>query len=393
LTGEVTPNPGKYRIFIPQFKLVNTHIVPMLQMWIPKKLLKNGNFADSYNSRDHIVTLINGTYIDICTYDQDPASMASVELDGIWADEEMPERIYAESITRLISRKGKLWLTVTPLYSLTWAMKFWKTCDDPNVEVLKFSIHDNSHLPQKEKEAIIAQWPEHERASRESGEFMEFQGLVYKELDPSVHILSSHQPKRAYPVICAVDPHPRKATVVTWAYVTPQDDVVFFDELEVKGTATEIVAAILRKEATHGARTQLRVIDPAANKQVSGIGSSRTTLREFQEAGMNFSLADNATEAGMNVVHEYVTYDKSKPVGNFNRPRCYFTADVPKTWEGMTSLLWDEWGTGNTLRDEKERVKDYKKDFPDCVRYTLVLKPSARQQYSTQSVTFRRSHR
>jgi hypothetical protein len=31
---------------------------------------------------------------------------------------------------------------------------------------------------------------------------------------------------------------------MTWAYVTPKNDVVFFDELEIKGSARDIVSVI-----------------------------------------------------------------------------------------------------------------------------------------------------
>jgi phage terminase large subunit-like protein len=374
-TKEPLPKKGKYRIFCPKLDIAAGFIVPLLQIYVPKKLLINGKWEGSYNSRYNILTLKSGTIIDIKSYDQDTTGAASVELDGVWADEEMPERLFSETLTRLISRKGKIWLTVTPLYNMTWAMRYWEKVDDPNVEVFRLSIHDNPYLPPAERDAIIANWPPNERRARELGEFLEFEGIVYKELDSKVHVIPSQQPQGFWPVICAVDPHPRKATVVTWSFVTPHDDVVFFDEMEVKGTAREIVAAIRQKEAGHKARTALRLIDPAANKQVSGIGNSLTTLREFENAGMSFTLADNS-EGGYNAVHEYLSFDNTKPVDSLNRPRCYFTADVPKTWYGMTHLLWEEWRVGKDLKDAKERVKDKEKDFPDVVRYTLAQRPS-----------------
>jgi hypothetical protein len=101
--------------------------------------------------------------------------------------------------------------------------------------------------------------------------------------------------------------------------------------------------------------------DPAADKQVSGIGSELTTLGEFQQAGMGFSLANNS-DAGYNVVHEYLTWDKNFPISALNRPRCYVTTECPKTWAGMTGLMWEEWTHGRDLRDEKERVKDERRN-------------------------------
>jgi hypothetical protein len=154
--------------------------------------------------------------------------------------------------------------------------------------------------------------------------------------------------------------------------------VTFFDELHVKGTVQEAIQAIKAKEAQHGSKTLLRLIDPAADKQISGYGSDHTTLDEFTAKGMFFSLADNS-KAGYNAVHEYLSYDRTQPLGPLNRPSCYFTKDVPQTWRAMTNLLWDEYKFGRDLRDPKETIKDFEKDFPDCVRYTLALRPTGRQ--------------
>jgi len=375
LTGEPNPRPGYFRIFTEKYQLVETFIIPLLKTYVPKKWLRGKSWQTAYDSRNHLLYGAKGSIISIMTYDQDVAGAASVELDFVWADEEMPQRLFSETMTRLISRRGKMALTVTPMYSMTWAMQYWNKTDDPNVDVFKVSIHDNPNLPEKEKQAIIANWPEHERKAREEGQFMEFDGLVYVELDNQVHYIpESRKPFAHYPVICTVDPHQRKGTYVTWAYVDEHESVVFFDEALIKGTAQQAVEYITEREKLHGARTLLRLIDPAADKQISGYGSSRTTLREFSDAGMSFTIADNS-EGGYNVVHEYLRYDKSKPLDSFNRPQAYFTKDVPQTWHAMNNFMWDEWAHGNTLKDEKERPRDYLKDFPDCVRYTLAIRP------------------
>ena len=374
-THEVNPIKGKYRIFVPTFKVEANFLIPLLQEYVPKRLLINKDWNDSYDSRNHILTLSTGTRIDIMSYDQETTGAASVELDGVWMDEECPERLFSETITRLISRKGKCWLTVTPLYNLTWALRYWEKSDDPNVEVFRLSIHDNKYLPEKEKQAIIANWPEHERAAREQGQFLEFSGLIYPELDNYVHLLDERTIDPSFPVVFAMDPHQRKGTYGVWAAITPNDDIICFDELHFKGTAKECVEEIHRKECYHSARTILRVADPAINKQVSGYGSERTTEDEFRDAGMSFSYADNGS-GGSNAVHEYLKFDKSKPVDSVNKPRLYFTKNCKELWHDMTHFIWDEWRHGNELRDEKERPKDYLKDFPDCVRYIVAMRPS-----------------
>lgn len=381
--------PGHWRVYSADFAILEKLMIPLMKKLIPISCLQeNGSNKEdawnkSYDPRYHILSLKGGSMIDFMSYDQDSGKSASVDLDGVFADEEMPERIYTEAISRLISRNGKFMMAVTPLYSISWAMEFLET-RDPQVETFNFHMMDNpfnSDEVIKDYENLIKAHP-HEREARLFGHFMELKGLVYKELRNDVHLIGTENPPVDAPVIFALDPHPRKACVGVWAYVTGKDDVVFFDEMEVQGTAKDIIRAIKQKEANHNGRTLLRLIDPASKAQGSNLSFETDTLREFEKEGMSFSLADNS-EAGYNIVHEYLAYDHDKPLSMFNRPRCFFTKDVPKTWYGMTHLMWDEWSFKKVLRDDKERVKDYKKDFPDGVRYVLAARPTLRSFYNT----------
>lgn len=379
------PNPsnGRYRIYGSDFAIVEKVLIPKVKEWIPKKSLgvqgrtKGEAWENSYDKKYHILRLQNNNTLDFMSYDQDSSKSESDELDMVWGDEQMPEDIYSAVMARLVSRAGKFIMSVTPLYDISWAMQFLDNTD-PQVEVFHFDIFDNPYNSDQAVEEFIKAMPEHEKEARIHGRFMELQGLVYKELRPDVHFLGKDQPQVGYPVIFALDPHPRKPTVMTWSYVTPKGDVVFFDELEMSGTARDLALAIRSKESRHPARTLLRLIDPAARAQGNNLAFETDTLREFEREGIKFTIADNS-EAGYNIVHQYLKFNPSQPLGSMNRPQCYFTKDVPKTWFGMTHLMWDEWAFKKALKDDKERIKDYKKDFPDCVRYTLAWRPTFRK--------------
>ncbi len=378
-TGVANPRAGHYRIFTTKFQIAEELIVPLLREYVPRRWLRGGVWESAYDPRYHILHGADGSIIDILTYDQENSVAESVSIDGAWMDEEAPEKMFSGTVARLISTRGFLLMTVTPLYGMSWALSIWRQAGTPTIDVFRLSIHDNKYLPQEFVAEMIEQWPESERAAREKGDFLEFAGLVYKELDDRVHFITNwKEPSYYTPVVMACDPHPRKPTVCVWAALTPGESLVVFDELEVRGTAKEIVRAIQEREKTHKFHTGIRLIDPAANKQISGIGSMLTTLGEFQNAGMDFTLADN-NEVGYSIVHEYLAYNHEQEIGGLNRPRLYFTDKVPKTWLSMKELLWDEYRFASDLRDPKERVKDYHKDFPDCIRYICAQKPSVSQ--------------
>lgn len=371
------------RVLAQDYAIHEKKHIPEIYEWIPKGALRDGSrypdkraaWEEAYDSRNHVLHLINGGWIDFLTYDQDPSKGESVDLDAWFADEEIPEEWYAACNSRLITRNGVGILGVTPLYGLSWSMRLIDSVD-PNIEMFKWSIWDNPYNSKQAVENFIAQTSEHERESRIDGTLMDFKGLRYRQLTPAVHLIDAKQPEPYFPVICAVDPHQRKGTFVTWAYVDPTDTVVFFDELHVPGTVKDAVKAIRDREAAHKARTLLRVIDPAADKQVEGYGMDISTLDAFQTEGMSFTLGFNA-RAGYDIVEEYIAYDSSKPIDSMNRPSVLFTRTCEKTWYAMTRLMWDEWRSGQRFtKDPKERVKDFNKDFPDCVRYTLTLHPT-----------------
>jgi phage terminase large subunit-like protein len=386
-TGEVFRVGDRHgRILAQDYKLIEKKHIPELYEWIPTAALKFGRSAatkqeawdKSYDSRNQLLHLVGNSWIDFCTYEQDSSKGESVDLDVWFADEEIPEDWYAACNSRIITRNGVGIMGVTPLYGLTWAMRFLDSTN-PNVEVFKWGIRDNPHNSNKAISDFLADVPPLERESRENGDFIESKGLRYNELNPSVHVVGRKQPAPYDPVIMAMDPHPRKGTVITWAFLDQWDIVTFFDEMVIQGDAETVVKAIREKEKGHSAPTTLRLADPAIEKQVSGFGSALTTHDEFIRAGMSFALADNS-EAGYNVVENYLKYDKTRPISSLNQPSVYFTEDCPATWYSMYHLMWDEYKFGAN-RDPKEKVKDKDKDGADCVRYTLVSRPTRRQSY------------
>jgi phage terminase large subunit-like protein len=382
LSGETFRKGARHgRILAQDYSLHEKKHIPEIYEWLPTSVLAYGKseptkrmaWDKSYDSRNHLLHLVDDSWIDFQTYEQDSSKGESVDLDIWWADEEIPEDWYSACNSRIVTRGGVGIMGVTPLYRLTWAMRFLDEAST-GVEVFKWGIRDNPHNSNKAIREFLQDVPELEREARENGEFIEFKGIRYKALDRTVHLLTeSVIPQPGYPVIMSMDPHQRKGTAITWAFIDPYNRVTFFDELQVKGTAKEVVSLIGDKEKSHRARTLLRIADPAINKQISGFGSGRTTLTEFEEAGMGFTMADN-NEVGYDVVESYLNWDKTKPLSTLNSPSVYFTKDVPLTWYSMTHLRWDEFKF-NHDRDPKERVKDKDKDFADNVRYTLILKP------------------
>lgn len=103
------------------------------------------------------------------------------KIDGIFFDEEPPESIYSEGITR--TNKGQLSrfarLTFTPLKGMSSVVYSFLKEPTKAQTVINMTISDVDHYTQAEKEAIVAGYPEHEREARAKGIPIMGSGRVY----------------------------------------------------------------------------------------------------------------------------------------------------------------------------------------------------------------------
>lgn len=113
------------------------------------------------------------------TYDQKRAKWQGETLDLIWFDEEPPEDIYSEGLTRTIATNGMVFLTFTPLLGLSRVVKKFLQNRTEDMSDTNMTILDAEHIPPEEREKIIAGWPAHEREARKNGVPMRGSGKVF----------------------------------------------------------------------------------------------------------------------------------------------------------------------------------------------------------------------
>jgi phage terminase large subunit-like protein len=101
-------------------------------------------------------------------------------LDFIWFDEEPPEDIYVEGVTRTNNTKGLVFLTFTPLLGMSnVVMRFLANRSHPDRSVTVMTIDDVEHYDEATKKQIIAAYPAHEREARAMGIPMLGSGRIF----------------------------------------------------------------------------------------------------------------------------------------------------------------------------------------------------------------------
>lgn len=99
----------------------------------------------------------------------------------IWLDEEPDDyRIYTECMTRILSTKGTLYVTFTPLLGETDLVRHFMSDDAaPGTWVVTATWDDAPHLDKQMKEELKAGFPDHEVEARTAGVPMMGSGRVF----------------------------------------------------------------------------------------------------------------------------------------------------------------------------------------------------------------------
>lgn len=154
-------------------------------------------------------------------------------VDGVWFDEEPPQDIYSEGLTR--TNNGQLGqfalMTFTPLLGMStvvsrFIMPGENDLGQASRNVTTMTIDDAEHYTPEERAKIIASYPAHEREARARGVPTMGSGLIFPVPEEDIVIDPFEIPKH-WPQIGALDfgwDHPTAAVNLAWDRDT---DVVY----------------------------------------------------------------------------------------------------------------------------------------------------------------------
>ena len=379
LAGKRHMPPMDWRGVAVSFIAVEEKLEPELERWIPKHLFLK------WDIRKHVLTLTNGSKVDFMAYEQDTNKFGQVEKDGIWFDEEPPEDIYNESVKRLIGKHGRIIITETPEYGMTWVYdKIWlrgisNAKPDNDFWAVNPSIWDNPYITDDEKRRALDKITDPlMRKIAETGSWVEFMGLIFPEFKRLWHADFEPFPL-AWPIegsdkkleptrFMAIDPMDREVACL-WMAVYPNGRIVFYDELVMEdATTAELAEAIKAKD---GGKIRVRWMDHNA------WGTDPTS-----RSSMAFDLAK----------HGIKCHQAQKGAGSFEHSKMVCKEylkmrdekDNPRIviFKTLNNLIYQmmHYVHGGTRRYEREHSPKNlpkKKDdhLCDCFRYLLTVRP------------------
>lgn len=151
-------------------------------------------------------------------YEQGRAKWQANTVDYVWFDEEPPEDVYFEGITRTNATKGAVAQTFTPLKGMSSVVARFLMEKPQGTHVTTMTIDDAEHYTEEERRAIVAAYPAHEREARTKGVPSLGSGRIFPVPEDEIRVTPFEIPV-IWPQIIGLDfgwDHPTAAARLAW---------------------------------------------------------------------------------------------------------------------------------------------------------------------------------
>jgi phage terminase large subunit-like protein len=248
------------------------------------------------------VTLPNGGSILFKTVDQGARAYQADAWDFWWVDEDPEdEAVFNEGRVRLIDRRGRCLVTMTPLRGLTWIWRrFVNEVEEGSLCRWIFG-EDNPFIPREELEALLRTYGPHERAARARGEFTQLEGRVYPAWSRPQHVIESFDVPEHWERYASIDFGTRNPFCCLLAAVDPKDDTVHIIDEHYKAEWTLARHAEAMKEMFQKRGRPITIIADPEDR------GSRLSLAS--EHDLSTVKARKEVRAGINAVAERLAPD------------------------------------------------------------------------------------
>lgn len=179
-------------------------------------------------------------------YEKGRERLQGETLDFVWFDEEPPEDIYTEGLSRTNATGGIVWVTFTPLKGMSNVVRRFLMEKQADRHDTNMTILDAEHIAAEERARIIASYPAHERAARVEGTPVLGSGRIFPLADDAVSCAPFDIP-RWFALIGGLDfgwDHPTAAVRLAW---DREADVVYVTHAYRQKEATPIIHAAALK--------------------------------------------------------------------------------------------------------------------------------------------------
>ena len=238
--------------------------------------------------------------IDFKAFEQGEKKFMGTSQHEIWLDEQPPDGLFTQCITRTANTGGHVTMTFTPEDGVTPVVHQFTKNRKPGMALVQATWDDAPHLTEAVKEQLLAVYGEHERDMRSKGIPVFGSGPVFQVSEEQL-VIDPFPIPDFWPAIAAIDfgwDHP---TAVVWLRWDRDSDTVYVVDCYRQRISTA---------AIHAAAIRAREECPVAWPHDGMI----------HEKGSGVSMADQYRQLGVQMLPLYFTNPMApgeKGTGNY----------------------------------------------------------------------------
>lgn len=290
------------------------------------------------------------------SYEQGREKWQGETLDLVWFDEEPPQEIYSEGLTRTNATGGMVYMTFTPLLGMSEVVRRFLMDKPAGTGIVTMTIEDAEHYTPEQRAAIIASYPLHEREARTKGIPTLGSGRIFPIEEEAISVEPFEIPAH-WASINGIDfgyDHPAAAVCMAW---DRDADCVYITQ-------------------AHRARAQTPILfAPAVKAWGDWIPVSWPHDGLQHDKGSGLQLADQYRSAGLNMLPERATFEDGS---NGVEAGLMDMLDRMQTGRFKVFRHLNDWWEEFRLYHRKDgKIVKEGDDLMSATRYALMMKREA----------------
>lgn len=217
------------------------------------------------------------------SYEMSQDKFMGTSIDLIWLDEECPNDIFTQCITRTATTRGITYLTFTPEHGLTPLVKAFQDDIKPGQFLIHASWEDAPHLDEETKEQLLSVYSPMEREMRSKGVPSLGSGVIFPILEDKVAIEPRPIPSHWLRII-GIDlgfDHPNGTACVAMDQET--GTIYLYDEYSERKETIPMHASAIRRMGGD----KIPVILPHDAWKHDGGSSGKQFIKLYEDEGIN----------------------------------------------------------------------------------------------------------
>jgi PBSX family phage terminase large subunit len=341
------------------------------------------SFIESHNKSQMLLRLKNGSAIQGFNL-QNHKRLTSLNISWAWIDEvtEVEESNFLQLQGRLRGEGARrMWVTGNP-NGRDWVYETFVNQARPEYAFYHAKTYENVFLPQDYIDNLRKYYPPEWVTRFMEGSFEVFEGQIYHEFSPAVHVISHNDVvpvPQEWPRFRAIDHGIYHPTACLWGSADPDGNLFIYDSYYQRNKLiSENCAEIVKRSGND--IYEWSVIDPNTDRRDATTGTSY--MDEYRKNGVPVIKGQNAILDGISRVKELLYLDEGHRHPLTMRPhapRLYIFPECKELiWE-MQQYNWRDQKAGSETRDKEEPV-DRHNHAIDALRYMAMQNPQPRDK-------------